>query len=1024
MSARRAANRLAIASFFALIAPAAFAANWPAAVASTNTLFTAKNNLSTLLMTAVDGDDTTLTVQNASSFPDQGYVTVGLEAIFYSSKTATQFLQVTRGADGTTATTHSAGLRVFHAVIAAHHNALRGELVSMSTFFLQGDHLRLSTPTKSVGINKASSPTATLDVGGDAIFKGTSPWIDVRAYGAAGNGLADDTSAIQAAISAASTTAYGANIFFPPGQFKFSSQLAIPNGRLRFVGAGPAITSLKYAGTASPAIMTTGAASESGAVSFEGLSVRGSTQARHGLSVSRGQRFFNIYNCEFTLWPATAVIVDNTHTMRWDNVLFRDNGIAFDFGDTFVNSALLTQVSVENATGTLYSARIRNAIDIQWSGGTVENNLSGLRVENSKGVRLRDLYHEANSTSTPWIAITSAAAVHVAGNTFLGVANSTMIALGSNNLAGQGDGYVVQDCYMESAATLVQLGFQNAGPVRPALLNNTVIGSANEVVFSTVVTGPVVRLSRGHIYSYTTAGQIALDIGGSGSSIIDGSGATNLGWRLPQVSDSNRGFMTATTGLTIYNTDQSRMEFYNGTAWVGVSSVTPASTSLQSSTDVVVNADFDGNGSGIISLRINGSTAAVVSNAGRIGIGGNTLPGYSVDASSLSVAFASPTINGVAYTFPAADGSSGQFLRTSGAGALTWATVSGGTGTALVVSTGGSVVDSAVSTMNFSAGHFTLSSSPPGQANVSLNVSSATLLGPSIDSAELPANGYSGTYVELAGGAGAVMTGALQTTTLTVTGAQFSVGASTLVVASGRIGVGGNTLPGYHLDASSGSVSFASPTINGVLYDYPPADGSSGQVLKTNGAGVLTWQADNAGGGGGGGNWIASGDASYSTGAVVIGTSTIFAGANSANYGTNNTTQTVWITASSGGSTSPVKTEYMQASTYTTTNSSTTIFLYDLPADSTMLFVEANIYARCTGGASANTGSFFVVRGVWTNNSGLSTTNGTVTTVYEGNTQTGIQVTSDGTQAAIKVIGVASNNHTWHGYFRCNKLAS
>lgn len=56
------------------------------------------------------------------------------------------------------------------------------------------------------------------------------------AYGAAGNGTADDASAISAAITAA--TAAGGIVFFPPGTYRLASAL-VPGGRVSFLGCGP-----------------------------------------------------------------------------------------------------------------------------------------------------------------------------------------------------------------------------------------------------------------------------------------------------------------------------------------------------------------------------------------------------------------------------------------------------------------------------------------------------------------------------------------------------------------------------------------------------------------------------------------------------------------------------------------------------------------------------------------------------------------------------------------------------------------
>lgn len=62
-----------------------------------------------------------------------------------------------------------------------------------------------------------------------------NPWDDVKAYGAVGNGVADDTTAIQAAINSAQSR--GGIVFFPAGSYKITSTLNITNGvKLRGVG--------------------------------------------------------------------------------------------------------------------------------------------------------------------------------------------------------------------------------------------------------------------------------------------------------------------------------------------------------------------------------------------------------------------------------------------------------------------------------------------------------------------------------------------------------------------------------------------------------------------------------------------------------------------------------------------------------------------------------------------------------------------------------------------------------------------
>lgn len=69
--------------------------------------------------------------------------------------------------------------------------------------------------------------------GGDLFLRGPRPWVDVRAYGATGNGTTDDTAAIQAAIDATPTAG---TTFFPAGVYKFST-LTVTNAK-RLLGSG------------------------------------------------------------------------------------------------------------------------------------------------------------------------------------------------------------------------------------------------------------------------------------------------------------------------------------------------------------------------------------------------------------------------------------------------------------------------------------------------------------------------------------------------------------------------------------------------------------------------------------------------------------------------------------------------------------------------------------------------------------------------------------------------------------------
>lgn len=94
----------------------------------------------------------------------------------------------------------------------------------------------------------AGSPSLTWDYDNNileadnALFKG-SPWADVKAYGAVGDGVTDDTVAIQAAIA----TQYP--VYFPKGTYKHT-QLIPADVDQQFVGAGAVLDFTNTAGSA------------------------------------------------------------------------------------------------------------------------------------------------------------------------------------------------------------------------------------------------------------------------------------------------------------------------------------------------------------------------------------------------------------------------------------------------------------------------------------------------------------------------------------------------------------------------------------------------------------------------------------------------------------------------------------------------------------------------------------------------------------------------------------------------------
>lgn len=106
--------------------------NYPGTQNTDDNLYLAVNNLSTVLTADIGSSDTTIPASDTTDFPSVGILTIDLEAIHYTGKTATSFTGATRGFDGTTAAVHSNGVTIFHDLPAAHHNVLKEEIKAVT----------------------------------------------------------------------------------------------------------------------------------------------------------------------------------------------------------------------------------------------------------------------------------------------------------------------------------------------------------------------------------------------------------------------------------------------------------------------------------------------------------------------------------------------------------------------------------------------------------------------------------------------------------------------------------------------------------------------------------------------------------------------------------------------------------------------------------------------------------------------------------------------------------------------------
>lgn len=143
-------------------------------------------------------------------------------------------------------------------VWAAQINAIKNLGLAMSATFKGGTRLGVLPQTSSPF--GASESGFYLDTSGNpySVYNGSRTGMNplqlfsVKDYGAKGDGTTDDTTAIQAAVTAAQAFASGtgATVFFPPGTYLITSTVNIAGHWVYLQGTGPKATKIKFVPTA------------------------------------------------------------------------------------------------------------------------------------------------------------------------------------------------------------------------------------------------------------------------------------------------------------------------------------------------------------------------------------------------------------------------------------------------------------------------------------------------------------------------------------------------------------------------------------------------------------------------------------------------------------------------------------------------------------------------------------------------------------------------------------------------------
>lgn len=257
------------------------------------------------------------------------------------------------------------------------------------------------------------SPTGSLSVSLTAVALGLASaantsvptdqeWLTVKDFGAVGDGVADDTAAINRAIT---ESAIGGAVLFPPGTYKVTGitvakrvdLIGIGQGGGTTTGAGATLTS-----TTNAAILTLNAATQSQWQRAENLRIIGSTGAgssQHGLVINNaGARVRNvtIYQC-----GADGLRVTNSYGGSFENVVsYSNTGDGIEINGT-CGANVWTHCQAGGNGGHGFNLASMDGSDLFVNPISENNTGRGFRLASGvKGCRAIHAYSEQNTAGT------------------------------------------------------------------------------------------------------------------------------------------------------------------------------------------------------------------------------------------------------------------------------------------------------------------------------------------------------------------------------------------------------------------------------------------------------------------------------------------------------------------------------------------------------------------------------------------------------------------------------------------------
>jgi len=467
-------------------------------------------------------------------------------------------------------------------------------------------------PTTNTSTPIVAPQVASSQISNSPTFTGPlSGWANVMSYGAKGDGVTDDTAAIQSALNIIGQSGKPSVLYLPAGQYKISQTLNLKGAaNVTIVGANPSTVSLNWAGASGGTMLNFQNTAYS---NLERVTLNGNNTAGKDLWIQ--------WDGSSTHFPTTFGITDDV--FKNSQIGIQGGSLANSYQDTAAEVSIERSQFLNNTSAGIY-LEDWNTVDWWIRNSNFQNNYNGINVATGA-------FHVYNSN----FVNSTNGDISANNNGFMGLRNNYSSGSPYFYKAGGPTGSLLtsdieNNKIVNTLGTALQI--ENPGPA--TILNNIIQNASGN-------TSPAVSIGGFNSGSLTALGNTftvanPIQITGTmasniqaNNSIVNSSSINTVIPRLPATPPLTTGpiiNVTTLTGAAIQTAINQAVKQYSGqhpiVHLITGSYLVSTTISIPTNSDVQVIGDVAGatnlNGTGFSGpiIKINGPSSALVKNLG------------------------------------------------------------------------------------------------------------------------------------------------------------------------------------------------------------------------------------------------------------------------------------------------------------------------------------------------------------------------------------------------------------------------